>query len=91
MCWGKLVFFHLMQIPALMDICVGVDTFLVRANQLRHFKVDITNFRILFKGHFLQQQGGQIKILHLFSESFYHYLQICELFYVNLLRTSSTD
>ena len=61
-----------------MDVFVGVDTFAIGANQVWHFKVEIANFRSLFKPwiHYKlefpamensqQQNSDQIKILHLY-------------------------
>jgi hypothetical protein len=37
-----------------MAICVGVDTFLVGENQVWHFKMEITDFKSLFKPYSLQ-------------------------------------
>ena len=53
-----------------MDISVGVDTFVLRENQVWSFKVEITNFKSLLKPQtrkVLLQQGDQIKILHMYE------------------------
>jgi hypothetical protein len=52
-----------------MEFCLGVDTDFIRENQVWNFKVEITDFRTLFKSQihytFILQKGDQIKILYL--------------------------